>query len=391
VTRAPAPRRSGAFALGVALLVTALLVLASAMVLVPPRSMGMLLLTVGITEYSPLLALADLVWLLVTWRLLRGHRTARLAAMTALLVAGGVALRPLWRFDRTAHAASAAIGPDAGVARYSPLDAFRTPALQGAVREQAIAYRAADGAPLRLRLYHGTLPGSRPTVVVIYGGAWRAGDPSQGAGVSRTLASSGYTVASIDYRHAPAARFPAQLDDVRRAIVLLRDSAAAWSIDTTRIALLGRSAGGHLAELAAWTPGMPAVQAVVAIYAPFDLVQGYRDLPAPDPIDVRAVLRDFLGGSPAEQGARYRDASPSTLVRAGLPPTLLLYGARDHVVKPEFNRGAAGRLRAAHVPVMQVEVPWAEHGFDMAPGGLGAQLAVQVITDFLDRALHVTR
>jgi acetyl esterase/lipase len=391
MTVAAPPALGSAVARAVALVVTALLVLASAMVVLPPRSMGTLVLAVAAAEYSPLLALADLAWLLATWRLLRGHRATRIAAMTALLVAGAIALWPLAHFDRVAHTAAAQGDANAGVARYSPLDAFRTPALQGTMREQAIAYRAADGTPLRMRLYRGAATGPRPTVIVIYGGAWRTGDASQGEGVSRTLASSGYTVASIDYRHAPSARFPAQLDDVRRSIAMVRDSAAAWNVDTTRIALLGRSAGGHLAELAAWTPGMSAVQAVVAIYAPFDLVQGYRDLPSPDPIGVRAVLRDFLGGAPAEQAARYRDASPSTYVRAGLPPVLLLYGGRDHVVKPEFNRDAAARLRAAHVPVVQVEVPWAEHGFDMAPGGLGAQLASRVITNFLDRALHVTR
>ena len=74
-------------------------------------------------------------------------------------------------------------------------------------------------------------------------------------------------------------------------------------------------------------------------------------------------------------------------MRPGLPPTLLVYGAHDHVVKPAFNRGAADRLRAAHVPVVQVEVPWGEHGFDMAPGGLGAQLATDVIVGFLARTL----
>ena len=74
-------------------------------------------------------------------------------------------------------------------------------------------------------------------------------------------------------------------------------------------------------------------------------------------------------------------------MRPGLPPTLLLYGAQDHVVKPEFNRGAADRLRAAHVPVVQVEVPWGEHGFDIAPGGLGAQLSTDVIVGFLARTI----
>jgi acetyl esterase/lipase len=366
---------------------TVLLVLASAMVVVPPLSMGMLVLAVGAAEYSPLLALLDLVWMLVARRLLRGRRFLRLGAMTLLLLAAVAAIRPLAQFDRTARDASAQLGTDEDVARYSPLDAFRQPVAHGAGTERSIAYRAADGTPLTMRLHHGAIAGPRPTVVVIHGGAWRSGDATQGEGMSRALAARGYTVASIDYRHAPAARFPAQLDDVRRSLALLHDSATAWQVDTSRIALLGRSSGGHLAELAAWSVIQPGVRAVVAIYAPFDLVRGFEEPPVPDPIGVRAVISDFLGGTPEQQPARYAAASPAARVRPGLPPTLLLYGAHDHVVRPEFNRDAANRLRAARVPVVEVEVPWAEHGFDMAPGGLGAQLASNVVIAFLARFL----
>jgi acetyl esterase/lipase len=193
----------------------------------------------------------------------------------------------------------------------------------------------------------------------------------------------------MDYRHAPMSPFPAQLDDVNRGILLLRDSADSWGINVARMAILGRSSGGHLAELGAFTPNGFPFRAVIAIYAPYDLVQGYMDLPSPDPIGVRGVLTSFMKGTPQEKLALYRAASPSTYVRPGLPPTLLLYGARDHIVKPDFNRSAARALRAARVPVVSVELPWAEHGFDMAPTGLGGQLAFNVISDFLAINLQV--
>jgi acetyl esterase/lipase len=122
---------------------------------------------------------------------------------------------------------------------------------------------------------------------------------------------------------------------------------------------------------------------VIAIYAPYDLVKGYADLPSPDPLDVRTVLRTFLQGSPQERPVQYHAASPASYVRPGLPPTLLIFGGRDHVVKPEFNRMAARALRAARVPVVEVELPWAEHAFDLAPAGIGGQLAFNVISDFL--------
>ncbi len=361
-----------------------MLLLLSVMTVLPPLNMAMLVLAVGVTELSPLLTLAALLWLPVAVALLHRARPLQAAAGVALLLAAMLSLRPLARFAETAQGAAAQLG---GAPRaFSLRDMLRGAPTGSGVTERVVRYTAVDGSPLALRLYR-KAAGARPTVVVLYGGAWRAGNPTQGARVSRALAALGYTVAAIDYRHAPAHRFPAQRDDVRRSLALLHDSASAWGIDTGRIALVGRSAGGHLAELAAFGPGASRVRAVVALYAPFDLVRGYEEPPAPDPLDVRAVLRDFLGGTPTEHEAAYRAASPATFVRPGVPPVLLLYGARDHAVLPSFNWQAAEALRAAGVPVVQIEVPWAEHGFDLAPGGLGAQLGYDAIVRFLDREL----
>ncbi|MEO7457092.1 MAG: alpha/beta hydrolase [Gemmatimonadaceae bacterium] len=382
------PKRHGAVPAGVALAGAAVLVLLSMMVIVPPFSMVLFPIAVGASEYSPFLVLLDLAWCLVVSRLLLGRRRPRVLSQVLLFLSACIAVWPLTTFPRVSSTVSAQLGTEGAPPRFSLMTALKGLPVSSDVVERTIAYAAADGAPLALRLY--ALPGkaARPTVVVIYGGAWRSGAPTQCENVSRALASKGFTVAAIDYRHSPRFPFPAAIDDVNRALGLLRDSAGAWSIDAERMAVLGRSSGGHLAELAAYRPNAFPLKAVVAVYAPFDLVQGYEDLPSPDPIGVRSVLEDFTGGTPATRGAVYRDASPSSYVRTGVPPTLLVYGGRDHVVKPAFNRGAATKLRLAHVPVVAIELPWAEHGFDMAPAGLGGQLAFSVISDFLDRELR---
>ncbi len=382
------PNRRRPLAAIIGLSIAALLIVLSAMVVIPTYSMAMFPLTVGASEMSPLLVMLDLFWCIAVNRLLQGWGVARGVTMGLLALAALAAVRPLTQYTRVAAAASEQLGTEDAPPRFSLLAAVRGLPTRDDVVERTIAYTADDGSPLEMRLYAQASTEVRPLVVVIYGGAWRNGEPTQCENVSRALASRGYAVAAIDYRHAPRFQYPTQLVDVRRSIALLRDSAAAWGLDANRVALLGRSAGGHLAELSAYSPGDAPVQAVIAIYAPHDLVEGYRDLPLPDPIDVRDVLRGFLGGTPEEQAVRYKDGSPSTHVRRGLPPTLLLFGGRDKVVKPEFNRGAAARLRAANVPVVSVELPWAEHGFDMAPAGLGAQLAFNVISDFLDRELR---
>ena len=366
---------------------TAFLAVLAALTLVPPYTMLLLAARVVTTELSPLVALLALVWLLLSVAILRGDRQRLVLTGAVLLAAAAVSLRPLALYGSSADRGFEQVGGPR--ATLSPVAMLRGEPDADDIVEREIAYRAADGSPLAMRLFRAAVPGRRPTVVAIYGGAWRSGSASQGAGLNRELAARGFTVVAIDYRHAPRFQHPAQLDDVRGSLALLRDSSAAWGIDTSRIALLGRSAGGHLAELAAFTADSGAVRAVVAIYAPFDLVRGYVELPRPDPVDARAVLRAFLGGTPAQVPARYRDASPSALVRPGLPPVLLIFGGADHLVRPAFNRAAAAAFRAAGGRVAEVELPWAEHGFDMVPGGLGAQLATEVIVRFLEgRALR---
>jgi acetyl esterase/lipase len=203
------------------------------------------------------------------------------------------------------------------------------------------------------------------------------------------MAARGYVVVAFGYRAAPAARFPAQVEDARAALAFVRRNADALGVDTARIALVGASAGAHLALLAAYEPGAPRVRAVVNFYGPADLAAGYRDVPRPDPYDVRRVLRDFLGGPPAAMPARYAAASPVRWARAGVPPTLHVYGARDHIVKPRFGRELHARLRAAGATSAYLELPWSEHGFNALLSGVGGQLSLYYSERFIAWALAV--
>ena len=376
-----------------------LLPLAAALVplALPPWTFRLVVLRIATAELGPAIALAALGLGAVAVGLAPGRRW--LAAVGAV-TAAGLALVPTLTARHAARLGLIAVDsfgrpPRATVPNVvgpSPLFGVITGLPRPPeVTERAVRYAAADGTPLTLRLYRDerTAGPTRPTVVVLYGGAWRNGDASQGAPVQRWIAAHGYTVIALDYRHAPAHPFPAAPDDVRRGLALVRDSAMAWNVDTARVALLGRSSGGHLATLVAWdTTGTPlTVRGVVSFYGPFDLARGYVDRPHPDPIDARAVLRDFLGGAPHDVPERYRAASPSTWVRPGLPPALLVYGGADHLVKPAFGRAAAAALRRAGVPVAYVEIPWAEHGFDLADGGPEGTAALGVVLRFLARVL----
>ena len=80
---------------------------------------------------------------------------------------------------------------------------------------------------------------------------------------------------------------------------------------------------------------------------------------------------------------RYAAASPVTYVSAKVPPTLLVYGRRDHIVEVRFARQLEARLRQVGAPVVLLEIPWAEHAFDILPDGLSAQVALFYTERFL--------
>ena len=163
--------------------------------------------------------------------------------------------------------------------------------------------------------------------------------------------------------------------------------AAEFDGDATRIAIVGRSAGAQLALVAAYERPDPAIRAVISYYGPVDLEEGWRNPPRPDPIDTRSLSEAYLGGTPDTVPDRYRAASPATYVSRDAPPTLLLYGSRDHVVEARFGRDLHAKLGAAGAVSVLLEIPWAEHAFDVVSNGISGQLSLHYAERFLAATL----
>ena len=257
-----------------------------------------------------------------------------------------------------------------------------------------LVFAKPDGVELKLNTYQPSKSGIYPTIVVIYGGAWRQGSPSNDEQFSRYMAGRGYTVIAIAYRHAPKYQFPTQITDVQTALNYIYDHAVELECDRQKIALLGRSAGGHLALLAAYQASqIPnsqiSIKAVVAYYAPIRLAQAYKNPPIPDPIDTRSVLNDFLGGSPTHFPERYQQASPGSYLKQNLPPTLLVYGKRDHLVEAKLSKYIYRKLKETNNLAIWLEIPWAEHAFDAIFSGLSNQLVLYYTERFIDRTLSL--
>jgi acetyl esterase/lipase len=360
----------------------------TAWILVPAFNRPLLILAVGAPEVSPWLAGVGVAIAALSFAI--GPSTSTLTRATALiaLAATAIAAVPIVQFPfvrgRFEEKMRAAIGPTAaGAAR---------PTQAGDPRiSRGVLVATAGDVKLTADIYRPPLGGRYPCVVQLYGGSWRGGEPGDDAHFARYLASRGFVVFAIDYRHAPRWQWPTQIEDVRNDLRWVRDHAAEWDADPARLAIFGRSAGGHLAMLAAYEPGAPPIAAVVSYYGPVDLAAGYREPPVPNPLDTQAIERDFLGGTPDQVPDRYRDASPIMYVsdaHAGTkPPTLLIYGARDHIVEAKFGRQLDERLRASGSTSIYLEIPWAEHAFDLLPG-LSRRLASDYTDRFLTWALH---
>ena len=248
---------------------------------------------------------------------------------------------------------------------------------------RGLVFASPDGVDLKLNIYRPFATGKHPTIIIIYGGAWRTGSPNNYEQFSSYMAAQGYTAIAIDYRHAPKYKFPKQLEDVETALEYIQTHADDLEVDLNKIAIMGRSAGGHLATLAAYRQNTISFKAIVNYYAPVDLADGYDDLPVPDPIGVRTILENFIGGSPTEKPELYHQASLTTYLRADSPPSLLVYPSRDHLVQAKFGKGLYDKLKATDNPAILLEIPWAEHAFDAVFFGVSNQLALYYTERFL--------
>jgi len=260
-----------------------------------------------------------------------------------------------------------------------------------------LEYGKADGRRLLLDLAVPDIPGPHPVVVLFHGGGFRSGHRSSGRHTMEMLALRGYAAASVGYRlmrEEGRGRFPAPVSDARCAVRWLRHHAHDLGIDPDRLAAMGFSAGAHLSAMlgtASDVDGLddqcaltgvssPRVQAAINLYGPSDFRPGYRVGQAADPVITR-----FLGVSRESDPVRAALASPAAHVDGRDAPTLLIHGARDHVVDVEQSRHMERTLRAAGVPVVLVELPGSAHGFGLFPPGPFSETATCTTLEFLRR------
>lgn len=203
-----------------------------------------------------------------------------------------------------------------------------------------------------------------PLLVTLPGGGWRICDRAHHRSWGHYLASRGIAVLTLEYRTATFEQkaFPEALDDVRAGLRFVRERAEQMRIDVDRVALLGTSAGGHLASLAALT-GDVKLKALVSVYGVYDLFTCWQDVLKANPRHRDNNVRNFLGVDPFEDHQAYFDASPLRAVRyhKNRLPVLLSWGTSDDAVSPQQSESFLTALTQAGFTVRTHRIVGASH------------------------------
>jgi acetyl esterase/lipase len=295
---------------------------------------------------------------------------------------------------RNENGAGQRSGPDPRVRPQSGGISAQRPLLNGFRVERNVAYANTENARQRLDLF---VPESAdgqsrfPVLIYVHGGGWEGGNRDGGQPfIAPILRTRRYAVATIDYRLSGEAIWPAQLHDCKAAVRWIRANAKRLGCDEDKIAVLGTSAGGHLAAMLGVTGGEPEfegsvgphvaisskVSCVIDFYGPTDLVALGGPLgESPSPIS------RLLGGSVDRRIDLARSASPVLHVSAEASPFLIIHGDRDSTVPLAQSELLHRAIVNAEAESFMTLVINGQHGYFDKPE------VDQRCVDFLDRYL----
>ncbi|HEX4773576.1 MAG TPA: alpha/beta hydrolase [Bryobacteraceae bacterium] len=238
-----------------------------------------------------------------------------------------------------------------------------------------VEYSRPNGQPLLLDIHIPDGSGPFPSAILIHGGGFDGGSKSTNVKpLFKPLSDNGFAWFSIDYRLAPAAKFPEAIADVNTAIVWVKSHAAEYHVDVSRIAIIGESAGGLFVNYAG-THDTPEtkVAAVVDFYGPAD----YGKLAMlrrshPEQFDMATINRHAANGGGIhffgvealdEPGlAKLHSLAPIAGVHKGMPPFLCIHSNRDDQVAYAQSTEFCEAIRATGALCQLITIEGGGHG-----------------------------
>ena len=220
-----------------------------------------------------------------------------------------------------------------------------------------------------------------PLIVWVHGGAWMLNDKYADMGYMKntikTFINNGYALASIDYRHSTTAIFPAQIQDCNQALEFLYQHAADYKFDKNRIALIGFSAGGHLASLMGlsannnvkefFSAGVQPhfkIKCVLDFYGPSDFIM-LANNPDTSVNNMRNPVSILLGTMAVDRPDIAKKASPVNYIDKNDPPFIIVQGEKDESVPNTQSRILSAWLKLSGVKNELIIVPNAPHYGEM--------------------------
>lgn len=240
-----------------------------------------------------------------------------------------------------------------------------------------------------------------PVLLQVHGGGWTIGTKEQqGLLLMNRMAQQGWVCVASNYRLAPRHSFPTQIVDVKRAIAWVHENIKEYGGDPSYMAITGGSAGGHLAALAALTPGLKeyqpgfedsdtSVSACVPFYGVYDLAGLTEERAARD-------MRDrFLGPwvfrkDPETHLDEFVRASPLAHVDEHAPDFFVIHGRNDTLMPVYQARAFVAALReSSNATATYAELPGAQHAFEVF-SSIRSQHTVAAVQRWLQwhRATH---
>lgn len=252
---------------------------------------------------------------------------------------------------------------------------------------------------LHLDLFKPEKAGKYPALLMIHGGGWRSGNRTMQIPMAQQIASKGYVTAAVEYRLSPEALYPAAIFDIKAAIRFLRANAAKYSIDPSRMAITGSSAGGQLAALIGMTPDVKKfdgdegnsqvsaeIQAIIDMDGILDFTDPNESAKDTDPLKPSAGAYWF-GASFQKAPEKWREASPIQYAGKKTPPILFINSAL-----PRFHAGRDSVINILKKYGIYTEVhtiPNTPHPFWLFHPWF--ETTVNFMLSFLDKTLKINQ
>lgn len=232
-------------------------------------------------------------------------------------------------------------------------------------------------------------------ILMVHGGGWKKGNKEQWASQAKLWATKGYVTMCTAYRLAPTWNIPAQIEDIRLSIQFLKLKAASLGCNPKRLAVIGSSAGAHLALLmASIEPGdylgrskelmdeNTVPQVVIAFNPVCSVEKGFHN----EKID--ALVKTALSFDEArEVPAFIKDCSPYNRVKSTKSNILIIQGSKDTLTTPESVIKYFEEINSAGVPSRYQEIKDAEHGFAYGTETLAQKESIIAIERFFSEFL----